>query len=157
MVERYSQGVRQELSPQNKLMEIPDQLLCLFTSQVEQQDESYVLKLPNQEHDLSDIEKLGTYRVAILPHQAHAPATTTKASETTDHPPQPPVTEGERRMVEIESIGEQGDGIAKVERGYVLIIPDTDISETVQIEITDVKQSVGFANVLKRLNTTDES
>lgn len=137
-------------------MEIPDQVLCLFSSQVEEHDDSYIVKLPDQEHDLGDIEGAGTYRVAILPHQAHAMTTTTKDSETTDHPPQPPVTEGERRTVEIESIGEQGDGIAKVERGYVLIIPDTKLGESVRIEISDVKQSVAFADVIEHRATPEE-
>jgi len=62
----------------------------------------------------------------------------------------PPVDEGERRTVDIEDIGEKGDGIARVERGYVVIVPDTEQGERVTIEITDVKENLGFAQVVER-------
>jgi len=41
-------------------------------------------------------------------------------------PQKPPVTEGEQRTVEIEDIGDQGDGITRVERGFVVIVSDTE-------------------------------
>ncbi len=34
----------------------------------------------------------------------------------------------ETRYVEIEDIGKQGDGIARVERGYVIIVPGADVA-----------------------------
>lgn len=47
----------------------------------------------------------------------------------------PPVEDDECRVVEIEDVGEQGDGIARAERGYVIIVPDTEPGERVVIEI----------------------
>ncbi|QLG64294.1 TRAM domain-containing protein [Halorarum salinum] len=64
--------------------------------------------------------------------------------------PDQPVEVGERRTVEIEDIGEQGDGIARVDRGFVVIVPDTEVSERVTIEITDVGGTVGFGEVVER-------
>jgi len=60
-----------------------------------------------------------------------------------------PVEEGEHRVVTIESLGEQGDGIAKVEGGYVLIVPGTDPGDEVEVEVTMVTPTVAFAEVVE--------
>jgi predicted RNA-binding protein with TRAM domain len=67
----------------------------------------------------------------------------------------PPVEEGEQRDVEIENLGDQGDGITRVERGFVVIVPDTEPSERVTVEITDVRENVAFAEVVERLSYYD--
>jgi predicted RNA-binding protein with TRAM domain len=67
-------------------------------------------------------------------------------------PPKPPVEEGEQRTVEIEDIGDQGDGITRVERGFVVIVSDTDQGERVTIEITDIRENVAFAEVVERVS-----
>jgi len=54
-----------------------------------------------------------------------------------------PVREGDTVEVEIEDVGREGDGIAKVE-GYTLFVADTDPGDTVEIEVTDVKPRFGF-------------
>jgi len=64
-------------------------------------------------------------------------------------PSTPPVAEGEQRTVEIEDIGDQGDGITRVERGFVVIVPDTEQGERVTIEITNVAKTVAFAEVVE--------
>jgi len=64
----------------------------------------------------------------------------------------PPVEEGETRRVEIQDLGDQGDGITRVERGFVVIVPDTDQGERVEIEITDVRENVAFGDVVERLS-----
>jgi predicted RNA-binding protein with TRAM domain len=133
-------------------MEISDQLLCLFSEQIEQQDGSYVVEIPKQEFQLGDLEAGRTYQVAIL----SAPIATKEEQDTDEvkesSPLKPPVEEGETCVVEIEGIGEQGDGIARVERGYVVIVPDTEKGERVRIEITDVTPNVAFAEVVERLS-----
>ncbi|WP_424009045.1 TRAM domain-containing protein [Haloferax denitrificans] len=60
-------------------------------------------------------------------------------------PREPPVAEGDVRTVIIDTLGDQGDGIAKVERGFVIIVPGTDPGDRVEVEVTDVKQTVAFA------------
>jgi predicted RNA-binding protein with TRAM domain len=134
-------------------MEISDQLQCLFSGKVEEHNGSYVVEIPEQELRLGTLEADETYRVALLP------SPTPSGTNTTDDDPQsqqtsqtPPVEEGERRTVEIEDIGDQGDGITRVERGFVVIVPDTEQSERVTIEITDVRENVAFSEVVDRIS-----
>ena len=61
-----------------------------------------------------------------------------------------PVKEGETYNVEIKSVGEKGDGIAKV-NGFVLFVPETKKRDYVKIKITKVLKNVGFAKVLEKL------
>ena len=150
-------------------MEISDRLECLFAADIEETDGAHVVEIPDREIELGGLAPGGTYRVAILP-----PASTTESAEApggdvreTDEevapPPEPdsdpeygtqrpPVEEGDRRRVEIEDIGEQGDGITRVERGFVVIVPDTDRGERVVVEITDVAETVAFAEVVERIS-----
>lgn len=132
-------------------MEILEQLQCLFSAQVEEQDGSFVVEIPDQEVRLGDIQHGETFRVALLPTPSQA-----KTGEArTDHErgqPTPPVEEGETREVEIENIGDQGDGITRVERGFVVIVPDTEQGERVRIEVADVRETVAFAEVVERLS-----
>jgi predicted RNA-binding protein with TRAM domain len=137
-------------------MEISDQLRCLFSATVEKRGGSYVVELPEREVELGDLQDGETYRVAILPSEATDPPEAIDPEQTGDRdPPEPPVEEGEQRAVEIEDIGEQGDGITRVERGYVVIVPDTETGERVTIEITDVRENVAFADVIERLSYYD--
>ena len=139
-------------------MEISEQLRCLFSANIEEQDKSYVVEVPQQEVHLGDLREGETYRVAVLPSPVTAEADDTDAKDTdADTQPErarqtPPVEEGEQRTVEIEDIGEQGDGITRVERGFVVIVPDTEMGERVTVEITTVSQTVAFAEVVERVS-----
>jgi 23S rRNA (uridine2552-2'-O)-methyltransferase len=55
-----------------------------------------------------------------------------------------PVRVGDRLDVEIVDVGEEGDGVAKVE-DFTLFVPDAETGETVDVEVTDVKPRFGFA------------
>jgi predicted RNA-binding protein with TRAM domain len=134
-------------------MDIPAQLRCLFAATVEERDDSYVIEVPAQELRLGDLKQGETYRVALLSASTDNDAEQAETVSQTEHmPPKPPVEVGEQRTVEIENIGDQGDGITRVDRGFVVIVPDTDVGERVIIEITDMGQNVAFAEVVKRLN-----
>jgi predicted RNA-binding protein with TRAM domain len=136
-------------------MEIPDTLRCLFSAKVAEENDSYRLEVPKHEIEAGALTEGDVYRVAILPHVADASSEESRTDSPTggdDHPQTPPVTEGEHRDVEIEDIGEQGDGITRVERGFVVIVPETDKGERVTVEITDVGQNVAFATVVERLS-----
>ena len=63
-------------------------------------------------------------------------------------PDGPPVSEGERRTVTVETLGDEGDGIAKVERGYVVIVSDAEPGDTVTVEITNVRENVSFGSII---------
>ncbi len=129
-------------------MEIPDNLLCLFNADVIKERNSYIIEIPDCEIETGNLQEGENYRVALLGTAPTPKEDSTQRREVDG--PEPPVEEGETRTVDIEGTGEQGDGIARVERGYVIIVPDTEKGERVTIEITDVKETVGFAEVVER-------
>ena len=59
----------------------------------------------------------------------------------------PPVEVGEELDVEIEAVGEKGDGLAKKD-GFVLFVPTTKQGDKVKVRVTRVLQRVGFAEVI---------
>lgn len=151
-------------------MEISDDLLCLFSAEVKEQGDSYVIEVPKREITTGTVQSGGVYRTAMVStateaereeadakeeageaneveNKAKAQETETKRKRDTSGPP---VDEGDIREVDIEDIGEQGDGITRVERGFVIIVPETEKGERVTIEITDVKQNVAFGEVKER-------
>ncbi|SFS07759.1 Predicted RNA-binding protein, contains TRAM domain [Halomicrobium zhouii] len=145
-------------------MEISDNLACLYSAQVEQRDGRYVIEVPETEVSVGDVAPGDVYRIALLatdeagddegtasqPRSRSGSQDQSSSRNGTRADQGPPVDEGERRTVDIEDIGEKGDGIARVERGYVVIVPDTEQGERVTIEITDVKENLGFAEVVER-------
>jgi predicted RNA-binding protein with TRAM domain len=141
-------------------MEISEELQCLFSATIDQRDGAYVIEVPDDELRLGSLEGGETYRVALLPvpgadEQSASESAPEREGERDRGALTPPVEEGEERTVEIEDIGEQGDGLARVERGFVVIVPDTETGERVRIEVTDVKQNVAFGDVQERLSYYD--
>ncbi|WP_436933951.1 TRAM domain-containing protein [Halovenus marina] len=139
------------------MVEIPDSLRSLFTATVEERDGRYVVEVPESEIDHGAVRSSEIYRVAVLPQvdtedepESTVDETELSSADREPGPPAPPVDEGEIRTVEVESVGDQGDGIAKVERGYVVIVPEAEPGDTPRVEIEDVKQNVAFASVLDR-------
>ncbi|WP_299264318.1 TRAM domain-containing protein [Halorientalis sp.] len=128
-------------------MEISDKLLCLFSAEVERSEDGYVIEIPQRELDTGSIEADDTYRVALIERDREE--STDDEPETPSSEPQPPVEAGEIRYVEIEDIGKQGDGIARVERGYVIIVPGAEIGERVKVEITEVKSNFAVGEIIE--------
>ena len=133
------------------MVEIPAQLECLFSATVANTGDSYSIEVPQNELDAGTIVPAETYRVVILeetePAESADPQDGSSKNSTTSATPQPPVSQGEIREVTIETLGDQGDGIAKIERGYVLIVPGTRPDDEVTVEVTEVRQNVAFAEV----------
>jgi predicted RNA-binding protein with TRAM domain len=128
------------------MVEIPAELRTLFTQTIERRGDRYVLEIPAEEVSKGTVTPETVYRVALLP--ASSPATAADEPLVEQDEPtasSPPVTEGEHRTVTIEDLGAEGDGIAKVERGYVVIVPGGTPGEEVTVEITRVTQTVAFA------------
>ncbi|WP_267643962.1 TRAM domain-containing protein [Haloarchaeobius amylolyticus] len=136
------------------MTEIPDSLQALFSARIQSCDDSYVLEIPSNEIDAGSLDPGETYRVALL--ESDTPSTTTTEATQTDtspasardEPTRPPVDEGEVRDLTIETIGQKGDGIAKVERGYVIIVPNTKPGDEPRVRIKKVRENVAFAKVL---------
>jgi len=131
-------------------VEISEKLLCLFSTEVKTEEDRYVIEVPRQEIETGDIDPGEVYRVALISRSEAETAT-----ESQSHPqsapsePQPPVDVGETRYVEIEDIGKQGDGIARVERGYVIIVPGADVGERVKIEVSEVKSNFAVGEIIE--------
>ncbi|MGQ3328939.1 MULTISPECIES: TRAM domain-containing protein [Halorubrum] len=135
-------------------MEISEKLLCLFSADVREEDGEYVVEVPRREIETGSLEPGETYRVALISRSESETAEATDESVDTsasraDDGPQPPVEPGEMRYVEIEDLGKQGDGIARVERGYVIIVPETEVGERVKIEVTEVKSNFAVGEVVE--------
>nr|WP_305882644.1 TRAM domain-containing protein [Haloplanus ruber] len=124
-------------------------MLCLFSERVRAEDDTYVIEVPQREIETGSIDPDETYRVALISRERTEAADDDEtATETPSSEPQPPVEAGEIRYVEIEDIGKQGDGIARVERGYVIIVPGAEIGERVKIEITEVKSNFAVGEII---------
>jgi len=131
-------------------MEISDTLLCLYSGSLTERDGSYVIEVPESEIANESIESGSVYPVALFSRGSVEGDDNGPDPRHEQQASGPPVTEGDQRTVDIEDIGEQGDGIARVERGYVLIVPDTEKGERLTIEITNVRENLGFATVIER-------
>lgn len=152
------------------MVEIPSDVQTLYTGVVQKRhlpngEEEYYVSVPDREVELGDVENGEPVRVCLLATEGGSSAESTDTdgsqvsqqkgeggSNTADSRSEsqqiPPVSEGDELTVEIRSVGDQGDGIAKVDRGFVVIVPDTNVGETVDVKITSVKDSVAFAEVV---------
>lgn len=133
-----------------------DSIACLYSAEVTERDGSYVVDVPEREIELGDVEAGDTVRVAILRDSTAESSTGTEPAAVPDRQsahPEPPVEEGDVREVTIESTGDQGDGIAKVDRGFVVIVPGARPGDEVTVEIDSVQPNYAVAEVVE----TDES
>ncbi|PSP74284.1 deoxyribonuclease [Halobacteriales archaeon QS_3_64_16] len=143
-------------------MEISDKLLCLFSASVTETEDSYVIEVPRREIETGSVDSEEIYRVALVsqdPSSEEAESGSSGRSASggaasggqrrAPSEPQPPVEIGEVRYVEIEDIGKQGDGIARVERGYVIIVPGAEVDERVKIEVSEVKSNFAVGEVIE--------
>ncbi|MEZ3143271.1 TRAM domain-containing protein [Halobaculum sp. MBLA0143] len=128
-------------------MEISDELICLFSAEIETNGDSYVVEVPRREVETGSVQPGETHRVALI--ERSESDDTDDGGESTDDGPQPPVDQGEIRYVEVEDLGKQGDGIARVERGYVIIVPGAEVGERVKIEITEVKSNFAVGEIIE--------
>ena len=140
------------------MVEISDQLECLFSDSIEQEGGSYRIEVPKREIDNGSIVPRETYRVAILSTETtdeESDSRSQSPSSTSETATQsPPVKSGDKRTLTIESVGDQGDGIAKVERGYVVIVPGARPNDEVEVEIQNARENVAFAEVIGTASST---
>ncbi len=132
-------------------MEVSDELLCLFSATVREEGDRHVIEVPTREVETGSLSTGDTYRVALIDggRQSTSRSEQGATTTTTGEEPQPPVEEGEVRYVEVEDIGKQGDGIARVERGYVIIVPGAEVGERVKIEVSEVKSNFAVGEIIE--------
>ena len=150
------------------MVEIPDQLECLFSTPVDQQGDSYRIKVPRSELEQGTITSGETYRVVIVSgtprsdvagtrQQPDDASASPRSNSDTPTQQEPPVEPGDVREVTIESLGDQGDGIAKIDRGYVVIVPGTSPDDEVTVEIENARENLAFARVRDDNHESNES
>lgn len=138
-------------------MDIPDTLLCLFNAEIDEQNGSFVIEIPDNEITMGDVDPGQAYRVAILPPVSGAEPEPETGRGTgpdvnrgrTREISEPPVAEGDTVEVEVEDLGEQGDGIARIGPGYIVFVPDTNVGDRVTVEITKVHDNFAFGDVIE--------
>jgi len=128
-----------------------DSIVCLYSATVTKQGDSYVIDVPEREIAMGDIDAGSTVRVAILndgeERRSATPSRSSRAEHQTSHP-EPPVDAGDVRDVVIESTGDQGDGIAKIDRGFVVIVPGAAPGDEVTVEIESVQPNYAVAEIV---------
>ncbi|MFB6131446.1 MAG: TRAM domain-containing protein [Salinigranum sp.] len=137
-------------------MEIPDELVSLFSARVEWRQGSFVVEVPTNEVRYGTLDLDATYRVALLsarsPDRDALPVryrpVRRRRRGAVEIESEPPVAIGDVLTVEIEDIGEQGDGIARVDGEFVIFVPGTSVGDEVTIEVTHVVDTYAFGHVL---------
>jgi len=138
-------------------MKLDSNLLCVFTAEVSEDGERYTVEIPQREVELGDIDPDKPVKVALhqpqtrsnteQPSKQGAPRPATRAQQ----PSTPPVEEGEVRTVTIDHLGDQGDGIAKVDGGFVLIVPGSRVGDEIEVEIATVRDNYAIAEPVSDL------
>jgi predicted RNA-binding protein with TRAM domain len=134
------------------MVNIAGDLLCLYTADIDTTGDTYTIEVPKRELELGQLDHNEPAQVALFSTPTASPNQRSNDQSATQrsHSESPPVEEGEIVDVEIDSLGDQGDGIGRVGPGYVLIVPETDVGERVSVRITETKDNVAFAEVVKR-------
>jgi len=137
------------------MVEIPDTLRSVFSGTIHEDDGTFMIEVPTNEVAHDAIQSGETYRIAVFESPTAPSRAEQDVSDEAEHsdipqrgPPEPPVNGGERRDVTIETVGDQGDGIAKVDRGYVVIVPDAQPGDEPTVEIEQVQENVAFASIV---------
>ena len=134
------------------MVQFSGDLLCLYTAGIDTSSDSYTIEVPKEEIEHGQLTPESPIQVAIFStaNSTEESSSQSPAATHTDHSESPPVDEGDIVDVEIDSLGDQGDGIARVDRGYVLIIPDTEVGDRVTARIENTTENVAFAEVVDR-------
>lgn len=144
------------------------EMISLHTAQVERQGGDFVVRIPEQFVADGEIDAGDSYRVGLYPspkesRPRHPPIKSVERSSSsirdggrgrrTQHreDTEPPVEEGDVMEVEIENIGEQGDGIAKTEEGFAVIVPGSAVGDELEVKVTKVKPNFAFADIVEEL------
>lgn len=155
-------------------MEIPSSLVSLFTATIGEQNGDYFVSISNQQVQDGAIDPNKRYRIALIEvddasssglqqHRSDQESNYVRSgtsSSPSGQTPQvtdgePPVSEGDELTVTVESLGDQGDGIAYVEGGYVVVVEDGEVGEQLTVQIDTVKQNYAFAKIVHASDQSD--
>jgi len=143
----------------NAMTQTGTDLRCLFSGKIRRDSNGdFVVTIPTTEIDHGPIQPGNCHQIGIFDEVDAEPGAFQGRSRDPDGPAaqgppsgEPPVEEGEELTVKIEGKGEEGDGVAKVPPGYVIMVPETEVGEEVKIQVTATRENVGFGTVVGRL------
>jgi predicted RNA-binding protein with TRAM domain len=133
------------------MAKISDDLRLLFEAPIESEEGRYTISIPKELVENGSVSTDNSYRIALLAREADSSQTgVSNASiedqeDTETYHPEPPVEVGDVRSVTVDTFGNQGDGLARVDRGFVVVVPDTQPGDQVDVKITEVRETVAFA------------
>lgn len=132
------------------MVEVPDRLRSLFSATLDERAGMHVVRVPPSVIEGDAIDPTKPYEIAVLdrPDASRRAAATRTEDESRPESQGPPVTENDVLTVTIDAVGDQGDGIAKVDRGYVLIVPDAEPGDEVTVRVETVRPNVAFASIV---------
>ena len=132
---------------------------CIYTARLERVGDRYVVEIPSREIELGSLSPGDVCQVTVDLLEEGSPdeSTTGSATDRTDGSdgPDQPVSVGDRLTVQIDDMGQQGDGIARVGEGYVLIVPGSDVDDEVDVEVQHTNPTYGFAEILEEKSGDD--
>jgi predicted RNA-binding protein with TRAM domain len=148
------------------MLEIPDKLKSLHTSEVVEINGGYYVQIPDSEVEYGSVKEGEQYQCAVIERDEDSGVSENSITRNQDPSGQdrstgrsrnthqqyeegPPVEEGDKLQVEIESTGDEGDGVARVDRGYVIMVEDAKPGDNPLVEVKSVKENVAFASVLE--------
>lgn len=119
-----------------------------FTGEVRRTaDGRYVIDVPEGAFGRGDLRPGAAVRCALFTDErSHPDAAARRRAARPEEWVDQPVAEGEVIEVEIEAVGEEGDGIAFVD-GLSVFVPGTDIGDTPVVEIESVQETFAHAVV----------
>ncbi len=82
-------------------MEIPEELLCLFSAEVEADDETYRIEIPVRELTDGDLQAGEVSRIALLASGSTSPSQETSREDSERRDRGPPIAVGGRPTVDI--------------------------------------------------------
>lgn len=157
-------------------MDSLDSVRSLFSARVERRGGEYVIEVPRNEVDLGAVDTDAVYRVGLLEALDRDEDTRDRSGRSTaadvdrstgsrnrqsaDDPtrsePARPVREGDVVAVTIDDVGDEGDGIARIGAGYVLFVSDAAPGDTVAVEVTAVRDTYAFGDVVGDVSVDGE-
>ena len=135
------------------MVEISGDLVSLYSAEIDSSGGTYTLEVPKREVENGSLKPRETTHVALFSTSTSESRSNSQSASRGQHSEEPPVNDGDLIDVEIDSLGDQGDGIGRVGPGYVVIVPDTDVGERVNVRINEAKENVAFAEVVKRYDS----
>jgi len=135
------------------MTKISRKLACLYSAMIDTEGDSSTIAVPKRESITPARSNRDPPRALLTSTQSDSEtATASPTTEAESSPPssidQPSVTEDD---VETETLGDQGDGIAKIDPGYVIIVPETAVDDRVAVRIDTAEANMVSVEIIKLL------